>query len=445
MSGRRRVHVLRLAVLLAAAPELAGAQPSEPDQVSPADPAVSLEVEEAVPEPPRAELPTYSARFDVTLVPSERAARVTLGLGDSGGAVKSLRLRIDPARHTDFRGDGQVSESEEDLLWEPPAGGGSLHYVVHLDHLRDGRSYDARCARRWAVLRGEDLVPRARVRTAPLMRSRSRLRLRLPEGWSAALPYPRASNGEYRIDDPRRRFDSPKGWFAFGELGVLRESIAGVQVAVAGPTRHGLRRHDILALLTWTLPTVGELFDLPDRLLVVGAGDPMWRGGLSGPGSVFIHADRPLISEDETSPILHELIHSLMRAVAGSGGDWITEGLAELYSLEVLHRSGTLSDERYQRAIEGIEKLATQGGKLRVRSVSPETRAKGIVVLRKLDAKIREATNDERSLDEVVRLLAADKESITTSRFRAYAEQVAGVSLEDFFALHAPTPRPKST
>ena len=43
------------------------------------------------------------------------------------------------------------------------------------------------------------------------------------------------------------------------------------------------------------------------RLLIVSAGDPMWRGGLSGPSSMFLHSDRPLISENRTSTLLHEL------------------------------------------------------------------------------------------------------------------------------------------
>ncbi|MEZ4290169.1 MAG: hypothetical protein R3E53_06345 [Myxococcota bacterium] len=40
-----------------------------------------------------------------------------------------------------------------------------------------------------------------------------------------------------------------------------------------------------------------EVFgELPDRLQLVVAGDPMWRGGLSGPNSLYLHAGLPLIA-----------------------------------------------------------------------------------------------------------------------------------------------------
>ena len=39
-----------------------------------------------------------------------------------------------------------------------------------------------------------------------------------------------------------------------GRLGVRRETLAGVRVAIAGPEGHDVRRMDMLALLSWTLP-----------------------------------------------------------------------------------------------------------------------------------------------------------------------------------------------
>ena len=38
-----------------------------------------------------------------------------------------------------------------------------------------------------------------------------------------------------------------------GHLGSIREEVLGVEVAIAGPVQHGLRRLDMLALLRWTL------------------------------------------------------------------------------------------------------------------------------------------------------------------------------------------------
>jgi len=383
----------------------------------------------------------YAALFDVAIVPSERAARVTIRLGDGADHVEWMRFRIDPERHRSFQGDGEIRIDDGSVEWRPPPNGGALRYDFRIDQLRDERSYDARCARRWAIFRGDDLVPPARVRTDPIAHSRSRLRLRLPEGWSAAVPYARVTGGEYRIRHEGRRFDRPIGWFAVGDLGVLREQIEGVSLSVAGPTKHGLRRLDIVALLTWSMPTLAGIFgDLPGRLLVVGAGDPMWRGGLSGPNSLFIHAGRPLIEEDGTSPLLHEMVHTLLGVAPGSGGDWIVEGLAERYSLEVLRRSGTLTAARYEAALARLRERAKRGGKLRVHAVDGDTRARAVVVMHELDAEIRAATADAKNLDDVLRALRQERKDITTSRFQALVEAVAGRSFEDFFQRHAPSP-----
>jgi len=72
-----------------------------------------------------------------------------------------------------------------------------------------------------------------------------------------------------------------------GKLGVRRERVAGVRVAIAGPEDQQIRRLDMLALLNWTLPELARIVpELPPRLTVVSAGEPMWRGGLSGPQSI---------------------------------------------------------------------------------------------------------------------------------------------------------------
>jgi hypothetical protein len=196
-----------------------------------------------------------------------------------------------------------------------------------------------------------------------------------------------------------------------------------------------------LALLRWTLPVSQNIFKmLPDRLLVVGAGDPLWRGGLSGPRSLFIHADRPLITAKGTSPLLHEIIHTVMRARSGRGGDWIIEGLAELYSLELLVRSGTISHERYTKTLAKLEQRGQGVTKLRLRSSSGAVTARAVSILHKLDQQIREKTLDKVSLDDVLRAMAAAPRAWTTTRFRQLCERIAGISLEAFFEQWAPKP-----
>ncbi|MCG8591364.1 MAG: hypothetical protein MJE66_18880, partial [Proteobacteria bacterium] len=247
-------------------------------------------------------------------------------------------------------------------------------------------------------------------------------------------------DGRYRVDHPIRRFDRPTGWFVAGRLGVVRERVAGVQVAVAGPVGHRFRRLDLLALLRWTLPELRDVVEaLPERLLIVGAGDPMWRGGLSGPNSVFVHASRPLITGDGTSPILHELMHAVLGIRGERGDDWIVEGLAEYYSLELLARSRTLSKRRHERALARFAEQARHAKQLRVDAAHGAVTARAVTILRALDAELAEATDGERDLDDVVRVLAQERGRISTARFRRVAEAVAGTSLENFFARRVPS------
>ena len=108
------------------------------------------------------------------------------------------------------------------------------------------------------------------------------LQLVLPQGWSAVVPYAPLAEDTWAIERPERRFDRPVGWLLMGRLGVLRERVAGVHVAIGAPVGNGMRRQDLLALLRWTLPVLRKIAPLPDRLSLVGAADPMWRGGTLG-------------------------------------------------------------------------------------------------------------------------------------------------------------------
>jgi hypothetical protein len=418
---RLRARALACAALLAAGP--GAAEPAEPPGAAPA-PA------------PHA----YAVLYEARLVPTQRAAEVTIRLDNAGRALHWLRFRIDPERHRDFAGDGLVTVGPDTVEWRPPAGAGQLRYVFGIDDLRDERSYDARSAEHWALFRGDDLVPPARVRAQRGAESRSRLRLRLPEGWTAAAPYARTSAGVYLVEHAGRRFDRPVGWIVAGRhMGVVREKVAGVQVAIAGPVGQGLRRLDLLALLRWTLPELRRIQGaLPERLLVVGAGDPMWRGGLSGPNSFFIHADRPLLSNDGTSPVLHELVHTTLDLRGGPGGDWIVEGLAEHYSLELLERSRTVSHRRAGRVREALARRGRAASPIESDRIAGAEVARAATVLAALDRELRDRSEDARSLDDVVRDLLARREPVTSAGLRAAAERVHGASLAAFFRRWLP-------
>jgi hypothetical protein len=260
----------------------------------------------------------------------------------------------------------------------------------------------------------------------------------LPPRWEGALPFKKTGRS-YRIEQAHRRLDFPKGWMLLGDLDVTTAKIEGTAITVASPDDHPFHAEDVMALLRWNLPELRKILQgFPDRLLIVGAQDPMWRGGLSGPGSMYVHAARPLIQSDGTSPILHELIHVVTHASAGPEADWIVEGLAELYSLEVLRRSGTIDEARHRRT---LERLARRGRKV-TNVTGTEARgaltARAVLILYALDTELREATEGARSLDDVLRRLAVERAEVTEQRFREIAEDVAGESLERFFRNEIP-------
>ncbi len=428
MSARRTAGLALFALALGAsvlAQPAPAPKPAAPKPSAPPRPATA-------PKPARAPV-AYLVTFEARIAPTERAAHVAVRLGEGAHLLRWVELDIDPARHTDFHGDGKVDVSGGHVRWEPPARGGVLRYTFRIDALRNRSAYESRCAEDWALFRGDDLFPPARVRGLRYAYSRSTLRLRVPEGWKIAVPYERLADGGYRVENPLRHFDRPVGWFALGKIGVLRERIAGAHVAVAGPIGQGLRRQDILAMLRWTLPRLRQILGvLPERLLVVGAGDPMWRGGLSGPSSLFIHADRPLITPDLTSPLLHELIHAVTNARAGPDGDWIVEGLAEYYGLELLVRSHSVSRLRHQKALAAIEQRG-RGATLSGAASSGPSTARAVAVLHSLDELIRQKSADRKNLDSVLAALARQDEPITTAGFRTLAERLSGIDLEAFF------------
>jgi len=295
----------------------------------------------------------YRLHYEVVLEPLRGTAQASVTLDQRRHLLREARFSLSGRRWTAFSGDGKIERRNDKLVWHPPETGGTLRWQVAPDHRR-GEGYDARMESGWAMFRGEDAFPAAATRTLKGAVSRSTLSIDAPRGWSVVTPY-RKEDGRYVIVNDERRFDRPTGWMVAGDLGVRRDTIAGVRVTVAGPVDQGVRRVDMLALLNWTLPEVVRLVPaFPDRLTLVSAGDPMWRGALSAPNSLYIHADRPLISENGTSTLLHELMHIALGRDTVRGDDWILEGLAEYYSIELLRRTGTVTPRRSRATLQDL-------------------------------------------------------------------------------------------
>jgi len=347
---------------------------------------------------------TYELVYSLELHAGDDVALAGIRTGRDARRFREMRFHARPDRYFDFEADGALAIRDGEIVWNPPRSGGSLRYRVRVPHQRKSGGYDAFVTDHWALFRGDDVFPSAVTRALVGSRSDARLELGLPKGWSAVTPYLSGDDGTtFDIANPQRRFDRPTGWILAGELGVRRGRIADRRVAIAAPLDQGLRRMDIMAFLRWTLPGVVNVFPSMDsRLVIVGAGDPMWRGGLSGPGSMFIHADRPLISENGTSTLLHELVHVAMAAAGSEHDDWLVEGLAEYYSIKILHTSGTMSARRRHLSLAELADWGANVDDLFVRNSSGEITARATTLLAALDHWLLQQTAAAGGLDAVV-------------------------------------------
>lgn len=376
----------------------------------------------------------YGAHYRVRIEPAESAVEVTLEIRQSGGQLRELTFPTLSNSISDFRADGKVQIGDGELHWFPPARGGTLSWRVQVIHRRGKETYDAWLESGWGMFRAEDIIPRARSRVLKGATSITTLTFDLPPAWSAITEYS-SSSDTIAVERPDRRFDQPTGWMVLGHIGVRRETIAGVKVAIAGPEGHAVRRLDMLALLNWTLPELVALIpEPPERLTIVSAGSPMWRGGLSAPASLYIHADRPLISENGTSTLLHETLHTVLSIQAGTRSDWIVEGLAEYYSLELLRRGGAISRHRYARALSGQADWAKKAESLCSKKSTGATTALAVTVFRALDLEIRRKTAKAKSLDDLLMRIAATDRAIDVGTLSDFASELIG---EPSDALHS--------
>ncbi len=375
----------------------------------------------------------YDLDYRFRLDPERKHAKVTIEVGQSRDLLRIVRLRHRPEWHSDFAGDGDIEITDEAIIWRPPAKGGELHYLSRVDHQRASDGFDSMMTPDFALFRGDDLVPPARVTTVKGARSRARIRIDGPRGWTSVTPF--GSDGDkdgwVNIERPDRGFVRPVGWILAGRLGTRWDDVGATRVVVAGPFEQGVRRMDILAFVRWHLPELTRVFpSFPDRLLIVSAGDPMWRGGLSGPSSLYIHADRPLLSENGTSTLLHEMVHVAQGYGAAPGADWIVEGMAEFYGLEIMLRAGTLSKRRFKRAMTRLTDWAKKSTFRPVDYSSGPITARGARIMYETDRELRERTGGASSLDDVARKLAAANEPVSLERLRAITASIAGEPLD---------------
>ncbi|MGH8496403.1 MAG: hypothetical protein ACREVN_09740 [Gammaproteobacteria bacterium] len=377
----------------------------------------------------------YEIDYTVRFLPEEQAADVTMEVRPDTGRAKRFTFTMDPARYADIEGDGDITIEDDEVEWVVPEDGGRFRYRYGpIDHKRDDGGYDARITDDWTILRGDDLFPSGEVLLTKGADSETRLHFELPDAWTMVdTGFGRVEHSDsFVVTNAETRFDRPVGWIIAGSVGNRFERIAGVELSVAAPKGSAMHRSDIVAFCNWILPEMQHAFDdMPNKILIVGADDPMWRGGLSGPNSIYLHSGRPLISGNYTSSLVHELVHIATGVRDEEGYDWIPEGLAEFYAVELLRRAGGMTEERYEKVRDFMRDWSGEVETLHADDSTGPRTARAVLFFQELDADIRSSTDDEKDLDDVARLLMHERR-VDLNDLREASESVAGGKLEAF-------------
>jgi hypothetical protein len=394
------------------------------------------------------EVPTYDLTLEVTFDPDHERLSVELEVRQSARELRQLTLRPGRDWASHYSGwateDGELTRDGDHQVWEVPQGGGKLSYQIALQHRRHGDAdagFDACITDDWAVLQSEILLPRPSWRRQTGAEARTTLQLRAPSGWQYNTPFTVTGSGRFAIEDPTTSLARPRGWIIAGRrLARRHTSIAGCQLLVAAPPDLAPDGAAIYDFLEVNLPPLLEVFErLPERILVVSAGDPMWRGGVSGTKSVFLNSDLTLIQRDGTCTVLHELVHVLTQPPGqDADGDWFVEGIAEYYCLEAQIRAGSIDRARLDECLDLMRERSGEVETIRVGRSSGRVTQRAVLALYAIDAAIREGTGGAKSLDDVARVMDSQLEDRTTASFLALCEQVSGLSLEQTFRDEVP-------
>lgn len=386
-----------------------------------------------------ADADTYRVEWTVALKAGVDSAQVTLAFED-GAPIERVSFGFDAERFEDFSvTSGELDVDADRVTWEPEDEDSALSYKVKVTRARQNtnqdESYDARMTDDWALFRGERITPRIRVQARDGAESVAVLKLVPPEGWSVntAWPIDQTDTREhvYLLDDADRPFDRPRGWFIMGRLATQRAHVGkDTLFSISAPLNSGVDRMGWITLVSLVWPELEKAFGtVPQKMLMVSGDDPLWRGGLSGPNSFFFHSSRRAISENGTSPLFHELTHVITRISGDFNDDWIAEGLAEYYGIELLYRAGAYDDELRAEVLGNLADWGGESDTLRARNSTGRITARAALVFDALDREIKAETDDRESLDAVIRLLMVKRRVSLADLRVAYTEVTGGNSV----------------
>ncbi|MEO0325626.1 MAG: PDZ domain-containing protein [Myxococcota bacterium] len=310
------------------------------------------------------------------------------------------------------------------------------------------------------------------------------VRMEVPNAWphvATALPvHPEAAEGEtrYFAMDFDELVDSP--WVAGAEAQIDTFEVGGVEHVLATFEGHGVFDQErALADLTRLVARQQRFWRVvPNERYVFQNVLSGGGGGLEHKASTLFIGSRWASEDDDAyrrwlGLVSHEFFHTWnvkrLRPEPLGPFDyetenyvrdlWVAEGVTSYYDDLLLRRIGLMTQTDYLEVLsKSIERVESAPGRL-VQSLSmasfdawikyyrPDENSvntavsyyvKGMLVAFLLDARIREATDGERSLDDVMRAayerFSAEPRGFTPEAFRDLASELSGVDHTAFFA-----------
>ncbi|GAO41977.1 putative aminopeptidase [Flavihumibacter petaseus NBRC 106054] len=299
----------------------------------------------------------------------------------------------------------------------------------------------------------------------------------VPKGWQAATGLDSLPDGTLTAGDFDQLYDSPvllgqlESFPAFFVRGVPHYFLA----IDPGNFDRGALMSDLQGIVEAAVEMMG---DIPYKKYVfLGIGPGM--GGIEHMNSTAVSFsgdgyEKPAVRNRMLGFLAHEYFHHFnvkrIRPVElgpfdyGKGSRtsqlWISEGITVYYNEILLRRAGLISADDLLESFAGMLRNYENGtGKLfqSVAQASFDTWSdgpfgrtgdlinktisyyeKGPLLAWMLDLKIRHATNNKKSLDDLMRRLYQEyykgkHRGFTDTEFRQAAEQIAGVPLDEFF------------
>jgi hypothetical protein len=407
------------------------------------------------------EVPNFSVNHHVTVSKKTIATpKVKVNLRGAN-EVKMVTFILERGRYRYFNGNGQITQLGSDVIWTPGHLNASLEYEVILPHERKKDVYDSFGKKDWFITRTNDLFAYKKFAFRRSSKSLTTVSFDLPSGWEVETEMLPFGQQTYRTQSfPGHRYEWPTGWIIFGRIERTIAKADDVVITIAYPkaflenTSRIAKSGHILPLspaerFSQKMAQAQEIYEkviplmkkfLPQyarRFLVIYGEKPMWMGGLSGENSLFINRRISNLSKDYSSTLVHEFFHVCQGFKKNKkDGEWLVEGLAEYFSLLLLEEAGITTPQQFRAGIESYKKNGQWNVNLTKSFKKAVLYENAPLIFFTLDEMIKEKTQGQKSLKNVMAALALETDAVGTKEFREAAELVYGDSLKSFFITH---------